>query len=76
MLIAALAIGLVAAFAMGLLGTTQAEAYCPIDQPCPQEPVTRSASTDSLLEEWEHSVQHFAYRMERGVLQMAGVPRI
>ena len=68
---AACAIALTGAVAWGLAGAEEAEAYCPIDQSCPDKGVAEA----SMVRGWELSAQRFAYQMEQGVLEMAGTPR-
>jgi hypothetical protein len=74
-IIVALAIALTAAVAGGFVGPQEAEAYCPIDQPCPEEVVAKSRGVGAMVQEWELSTQRFLYQMEQGVLQMARAPR-
>jgi hypothetical protein len=53
----------------------EARAYCEIDKPCPQPAAAVEADVAALAtREWEASAQHFLTRMERGFLQLAGVP--
>jgi hypothetical protein len=70
-----LAIALAGAVAGGIVGPQQAEAYCPIDEPCPEGAWTKSSGVEAILQEWELSAQRVAYQMEQGVLQMARAPR-
>ena len=74
--IAATALAIVTAvLGLGMLvGPGQAQAHCPMDEPCPAVEEASPVAVGALLDEWETSLNVVMYRMDERFRRLAGAP--
>ena len=74
--IAATALAIVTAvLGLGMLvGPGQAQAYCPIDEPCPAVDTASPVVRSPLLDSWESSFNLVVHRMDERFRRLAGAP--